>query len=324
VQTVEIPLHVLARGGLPQVCPISGATEGVTYRPIELTVHPAWVWLFAPFGIVITLTLAAVLGRRAEGRLAFQKEAHLRWRRSEAALSLSVAIAVAAGVASIYLWAYEQPAAALMLVLLAVGAPLGVWLGLLRGRRVLVRRITDTAVLVTIPNAAAAEAYRATLAGSDWGLPTAAAVTLERGVRPSGPAPEGTRCARHADTLAHWTCGRCGSFFCPRCARHSSPNTPPLCVGCFEVLAASAPVLRAAAAELGRLTYLGLGLGVLALLPDCGVAKLASLLVNACAIAANLSVARDRRSPAWWLPLVGLGLTAVGVALIVILGPATS
>ncbi|MBL8956767.1 MAG: hypothetical protein JNK82_38695 [Myxococcaceae bacterium] len=45
-------------------------------------------------------------------------------------------------------------------------------------------------------------------------------------------APDRALCARHPQTVARWACGRCGSFFCPLCARYPAPNGKPLCEAC--------------------------------------------------------------------------------------------
>jgi len=60
--------------------------------------------------------------------------------------------------------------------------------------------------------------------GSSDALLLAAARTEE--------APERSVCARHPQTVARWACGRCGSFFCPLCARYPAPGGKPLCDAC--------------------------------------------------------------------------------------------
>jgi hypothetical protein len=45
-------------------------------------------------------------------------------------------------------------------------------------------------------------------------------------------APDRSLCARHPQTVARWACGRCGSFFCPLCARYPAENDKPVCEAC--------------------------------------------------------------------------------------------
>lgn len=55
---------------------------------------------------------------------------------------------------------------------------------------------------------------------------------LQRAAERTEEAPERSLCARHPQTLARWACGRCGSFFCPFCARYPTPNGKPVCDAC--------------------------------------------------------------------------------------------
>jgi hypothetical protein len=111
---------------------------------------------------------------------------------------------------------------------------------------------------------------------------------------------------------ATWTCKRCGGFMCEACERRVRPDAVPLCPGCWSLRGQRVPAPQAAR----RLENAGLWLGGLSLtcLPPV---MMASLVVNLIALSRAEPGARRK-------PLIGLGLTAAGIAVGVVVLIVTS
>lgn len=122
----------------------------------------------------------------------------------------------------------------------------------------------------------------------------------------SGLAPAGARCAGHPEAAATWTCKRCGAFMCAACERRVRPDAAPLCPGCWDLRAQ----VVAAPKPSRRLETVGLWLGGFSLtcLPPV---VMASLVVNIIVLTKAEPGARGK-------PMLGLGLTMVGVIMAVI------
>ena len=109
------------------------------------------------------------------------------------------------------------------------------------------------------------------------------------------------RCGRHPEALTTFTCPRCGTFGCVDCERRSTLDGAPICPSCWKLAAVNAP------AENGSLQLAGLIVGLISILPCCPL-SLISLGLNGIAIARSNKEHR-------WKPLVGLGVTLLGVLL---------
>ena len=108
------------------------------------------------------------------------------------------------------------------------------------------------------------------------------------------------RCARHPDSVASFTCPRCGTFSCVECERRATPDSPPICPACWAKL----PNATQTAGGTGLQTA-GLILGIASVIPCCPLA-LVSTVVNVIAIIqAKNPPARDVR----WKPILGLCLS---------------
>ena len=124
------------------------------------------------------------------------------------------------------------------------------------------------------------------------------------------PVPEGATCAGHPEVAASWTCGRCGSFMCPDCERRVRPEAVPMCPACWELRSRTVqPQPQKDSSK--TLLNVGLGLGVVALIPGCVAIQLGSAVVNIIALVrAKEPPARDLR----WRSILGLCFTGLGVA----------
>jgi hypothetical protein len=127
------------------------------------------------------------------------------------------------------------------------------------------------------------------------------------------PAPEGATCASHPETLASWTCGRCGSFMCPDCERRVRPEAVPMCAACWDLRSRTVTPQKVSVPGMALLNA-GLALGVVSLIPSCFVVQIASVVVNIVALVrARNSPAREQR----WRSVVGLCLTGAGLGMFV-------
>jgi hypothetical protein len=224
---VEIPLSRLER--MPAVCPISGSTEGLAYRRLELRWHPKWVYLLLPLGLIVALIAAAITSRRASGNIPFGRSVYFRWVLGQVLFAFSVFGALVGGILGAIAMGQDSTVLGVAILLASASAPVAVWWTLVRNRGFVVREITDSIVVLSIPSQRAAAALGARVTGE----PTWTAGPLERAATRTSRAPERTLCAWHADIQAAWTCGRCGSFFCPRCAEYPSRGRNPVCASCF-------------------------------------------------------------------------------------------
>jgi hypothetical protein len=319
VHTVEIPLAALNRVDLPPVCPITGATDGVEFRKIELTWYPRWITLFALPALLIAVILAAVMTRRAKGELPFAPGAYWRWKLGQGVFGVTV-IAGAIGLIIAIVMMNNQavpPGAATLGV--SVLLPLAVWLFAVRGRGLAVESISDRALFLRMPSESAARAFREKLAGGISGVTLTAARILGKSVEATTAAPEGAYCATHPTTLAQWSCGRCGSFFCAACARRPSAASKPLCASCFTLQVQVAET-ASAFTQHTRFVVWGAICAVLCLLPTCWPAALPSFVLNGVALYRALKVEAEQRPRSWWVPGVSLMATAGGWAMWFVLG----
>jgi hypothetical protein len=126
--------------------------------------------------------------------------------------------------------------------------------------------------------------------------------------------PEGATCANHLDTLASWTCARCGSFMCASCERRTRPEARPMCPACWELRNQRVETNQGRSSGTALQTT-GLVLGVIALVPMCVAIQIASCIVNIIAI---VKAKEPPASLVRWRPITGLALTAVGVVLTVV------
>lgn len=155
---VEIPINEMNSFDLPPVCIVTGATEGVVWKPVKFAWYPRWVGLFAPFILILAAILAAILTRRAKGELPFTEEAWSNWRRGKLAMGFSVIGALAMFIGSMVCFAQNQGVAGFALLVMTIAEPVALWIALARNRGPTVDRITKTHLRLKLPSAQAAEA----------------------------------------------------------------------------------------------------------------------------------------------------------------------
>lgn len=80
---VEIPRQAVTRFDLPEVCLVTGATEGVRYRETSFVFVPIWARLSVAFCGLIGLVVMAVSTKRARAELPFTDEAWQAWVRAK-------------------------------------------------------------------------------------------------------------------------------------------------------------------------------------------------------------------------------------------------
>ncbi len=315
---VVIPGNELTAFDLPKVCVVTGATEGVVFKPVRFWWYPKWVIALIVVNLLIAAIVGSILTKRVKGELPFTEGAFRRWRRVEALLGAVVVLAIFLGLFALGALAVGAPTLWIPAALFALALPIVAFLRLGRGERVRCAWIAEGWVALRVPSDVAAAKIRHRLtAGSQPPVPSA--------------SDEGhARCAVHVETPAAWACERCGTFVCVACERRARDAAVPLCPPCWD--------LRARAIEtnaLGARTRLhtaGLVLGVLSVVPFFTLVlggwssvpflllalplQIASLAVNITAIArAKESGTRERRGR----PIVGLVLTGAALLLVAFL-----
>ncbi len=231
---VEIPTSALNPRSLPPICPVTGATEELEVRQVEFNWHPRWVYLLLLVGIVAAVIASALTTKRARGEMLFGDGVWWRWTLLQGLLVLIGFAAIAGVIFGVVLMGSNGPVLGWSVIAPSIAAPLLTWWWLVRPRGVWVQTISDERVILTIPNERAALAYRAKFGGSAANKPLPRTRGLEERVERTTLAPDRSLCAVHPSTQAPWTCGRCGSFFCPVCARYPIPGKNPVCSKCAD------------------------------------------------------------------------------------------
>jgi hypothetical protein len=231
---VALPVDGLTRRRLAAICPLSGATEGLVWRKMSFTWLPPGVAPMLPLGFIFGALLAATMERTAAGELPFRPRAWWRWKVAQVLHVLAWILGFLCVPIVISGFATGYILVGVVMMILAAAPVAGAKL-FLRRSGIAVDAIGDDVIVLRIPNERAARALGGDVAGAAVNLSPQAARALEAAARKTTLAPERTRCAYHPDTLAAWCCGRCGSFFCPRCAEHPSKGSNAVCAKCFGV-----------------------------------------------------------------------------------------
>lgn len=223
---VEIPSGELNEFDLPAICVVTGARQGVVFKPVKFSWYPRWIGFLVLFNLLIALIVASVMTKRVKGTLPFTEEAWSLWKRGQVIMGLSAAATIGLLVAAIALLASNGSESLGMVALIsAVALPVAAWFFFLRGRGPQVRRIDKERIALAIPSAPAAHAitghFLAGLRAPEW---------REEDVD-ADDAPGRAVCARHEDIVANQVCTRCGAFMCPRCENRVRRESLPLCPG---------------------------------------------------------------------------------------------
>jgi hypothetical protein len=234
---VALPVGSLTRQRLPQICPLSGKTEGLVWRKVSFDWVPAPVAAIAPLGLLISAIAAVTMDKAAAGELPFRPSAWWRWKLAQVIHLLAWFPAIVLGLGSLvalFIGNLGEIIFGAVMLLIAIGLVAGARL-FLRHSGIAADRIVQGVIVLRVPNERAARVLAGEVAGASLELPASSAQALEEAAQKTTLAPDRTRCAYHPDTLAAWCCGRCGSFFCPRCATHPSKGSNPVCAKCFGV-----------------------------------------------------------------------------------------
>lgn len=167
---LQIPTQELNAFDLPGVCVVTGAQDGVTFKPVKFWWYPRWVPLliFFPWGgLILALIVALATRRKAEGELPFTDHGWNAWKRSQWIWGLSIfaflvgvfgtiVLITAAASGSLAGWIAWAGAA------VTVALPIGGWF-LAKPTMVQVRKIDNGRLFVRIPSADAAARIHAHL-----------------------------------------------------------------------------------------------------------------------------------------------------------------
>jgi hypothetical protein len=233
VYQIEIPIGALNPLALPRICPVTGATDDLETRAVEFSWYPRWVNLLLVVGILFAVIAAAVTTRRAKGKMLFGRRVWFKWKLMQAMFVLSIFVAVL-GLVFGAVALDEMAVLGWVIIVTSLLTPVALWGWLVRRRGVSVVLITDDRLILKIPNEQAALAYRAKFGGGTPVKLSASTAAMDELVARTTYAPDRSLCAVHEGTQAPWACGRCGSFFCPVCARYPVPGRNPLCAKCAE------------------------------------------------------------------------------------------
>jgi hypothetical protein len=231
---VALPIDGLTRERLPAICPLSGATEGLVWRKVSVAWLPSGLAAAIPLGLLFAVMAASAARGSHNGELPFRPGAWWRWKLAEGVQLVAWIFAIPTFLGSLVGLGTEQFVVGAVMLVLSVGAIMGAQTFLDRSG-LMVHAMDNGVIVLRIPNEQAARALSGLVPGAALRLSLDAARTLEEAARKTTPAPDRTRCAYHPDTLAVWCCGRCGSFFCPRCAAQPSKDSnAAVCVKCFD------------------------------------------------------------------------------------------
>jgi len=164
---LSLPKDELNSFDLPSICVVTGQTEGVTFRKVKFSWYPRWINLFAVVALFIMAILSLVLRKYAKGELPFTDEGWKRWKSAQVSLGLSVVGCMLTFFLGVGVFSNRSTELGMMLFLLSVGLPVGVWLGYAKSRSLRVLKIDDTHLFLDIPSDEAAFRIQQHLKGGD-------------------------------------------------------------------------------------------------------------------------------------------------------------
>jgi hypothetical protein len=178
--------------------------------------------------------MEALSTKRASGEMPFSRGAWWRWKLGGPLMMLAMIASFVEAASAFIALGHDSLGWTFGLAAAAVGVPFAIWWKVIRNRTLTVESIDEDVLVLLIPSERAAQALGGKIAGAALKLSPAAAKAMHDAAAKTQLAPDRTRCAYHPDTLAAWCCGRCGSFFCPRCAEHPARGGNPVCATCFS------------------------------------------------------------------------------------------
>ncbi|MBI3181766.1 MAG: hypothetical protein HYZ28_06450 [Myxococcales bacterium] len=153
---IVIPDNELNSFDLPRVCVVTGATEGVVFKPVKFSWYPRWVVVLVLVNVLLAAIVAMILTKRVKGELPFTEEAYAAWRKGRVLFGLSIGFALAALVGGIAALANELGPLGGVLMLAALAVPIAVGVVFLRGKGVACVEIAKGHTTLKIPSGEAA------------------------------------------------------------------------------------------------------------------------------------------------------------------------
>lgn len=173
--TVRIPVNELTSFDLPKVCVVTGASDGVVFKPVKFQWYPPWVAVFA-CAPAIALVLMLILMKRAKGELPFTEAAHAAWQRGRLLLGASIVGAIVLFVVALT-QSDQVPALIPLALVLCIAEPIVIGVVFLRNKGPRVKKIADGFIELQLPSQAATEAIAAHVSGARAERATAVSVS---------------------------------------------------------------------------------------------------------------------------------------------------
>jgi len=164
---ITLPDNELNSFDLPRVCVVTGATQGVVFKPVKFAWYPRWVAAFILVNVLVMAVVAAIMTKRVQGELPFTEEAFAAWRKGRILFGVSIFLAICLLCGGVGLLASDVPVPGIAALVVMLGLPIGVWVGFLKGNNITCTRIADGYTTLTIPSDAAAASIQAHLTGGN-------------------------------------------------------------------------------------------------------------------------------------------------------------
>jgi hypothetical protein len=157
---IDLPENELNEFDLPRVCIVTGATDGVVFKPVKFSWYPPWVGALVIFNLLIAAIVASILTKRVKGQLPFTEEAFKQWKQGQLFFGLSIVAAIALFAGAFILFFNELAPLGALAMVATIAVPVVVFRLYLRNRAPVVKRIADGRVTLVLPSDAAVVAIR--------------------------------------------------------------------------------------------------------------------------------------------------------------------
>lgn len=162
--TIKIPVNELTQFDLPKVCVMTGATEGVEFRPVKFQWYPPWLGILIVVNVLVAAIVISVMTKKAKGELPMTHEAWAKWKKWKMLTVFSVLGFIGGVVLSLVLLMTEVAALGGVLFF-ATLIQLIVCLVVTRKAGPQVKEIKDNVVTLQLPMADVAATFTAHLTG---------------------------------------------------------------------------------------------------------------------------------------------------------------
>lgn len=155
---ISIPDNEMNQFDLPRVDIVTGASEGVVFKPVKFQWYPRWVAIFAVAPLIF-LIVALVTMRRSKGELPFTEASYAAWRTGKVALGLAIGVAIIAFLGGMALLD-GSGALGTLIIIGGIAAPIVVGWTMVRGKGPQVVRIDKGYTVLKVPSASAAAMFQ--------------------------------------------------------------------------------------------------------------------------------------------------------------------